>query len=231
MEENRFENPDQDPRNKRSLKEGICTFVTEHKILTFLSLFLVLAVIILLIQSFTKKEYDVFLLYAGPTYANQADLHNSMVSSVSDLCITSKDRVSISSIVWVPDRLVEKYSREDLYYNGASNAEALQSFHYALAAGDYSILLIDPELYQKSSDLDIFVSLDELGVGDAARIDAYALKLSDLSLYTKPGFSSLPEDTLLVLRKQSFIQTILTNQKKRAQLYSKQVEAFKLLVQ
>lgn len=229
MDDNKFLNPDEDPRNKRTRKEAVVTFVSEHKILTVLSVLLLIAVILLLIQSFTKPQYDVHLLYCGPTYANQAQIHSSLLSSAAERCSVSADAISISAIVWVPDHLIEQYKKQDLYYNGATNAEALQSFQSALVAGDYSILLIDPELYEHNSELDVFVPLDELSIGKEARLDDYALRLSALSLYDMPGFSELPEDTLLVLRKRSFIQSLLTNQKKRTAQYEKQCDAFRQL--
>ena len=201
----------------------------EHKLKILLAVFAVLALIIGLLQCASRPKYDLFLLYAGPQYID-GSTYRKILSSVSSLCAGdgTDPGIAFDRITYVPGRLAETYQQSGTYYNGARNAEAEETFRYTLAAGEYCILLLDRELYDSVSELGVFVKLPD-SVKEETRYDDHALRLSALPLGKKDGLSSLPEDTLLVLRDQSFLQSLLTNKETRRLTYEKQVEYFDLL--
>ena len=223
---------DGDPGEKASFSELTVTFIKEHKIAVFIVAFLLVAAVILTVQGIKKTDYEMYLMYCGPTYAASVDIYGNVVEEAGKACAEGDDVpvVAFSTIVYVPEELADYYMQEGIEYNGAYNAEALQNFDYALAAGEYCILLIDRSLYDDTKHLDVFVPLAELGISTDNSYDAYALKLAALPIYKKAGFSSLPEDTVLVLRKKSFIQSIFANKKKTNERYEAQCEYFKKLI-
>lgn len=190
------------------------------------------AIAVCLFQCAAKPDYDAYLLYAGPQYID-GESYRKILLSVSSLCAAQAEDPSsfataFDRITYVPRNLAEAYQESGTYYNGARNAEAEETFRYALAAGDYCILLLDPELYASVAETGVFVALPET-VDEDKRYDGYALRLSALPLYGQAGFSSLPEDTLLVLRDKSFLQSLLLNKAKRQRIYERQVAYFDLL--
>ena len=187
------------------------------------------AIAVCLFQCASKPEYDAYLLYAGPQYID-GETYRKILLSVSSLCAgkaedPSSFAAAFDRITYVPRGLAEAYQEGGTYYNGARNAEAEETFRYTLAAGDYCILLLDPELYGSVAETGVFVALPDSVEADK-RYDDYALRLSALPLYGQAGFSSLPEDTLLVLRDRSFLQSFLLNKAKRQQIYERQVSYF-----
>ncbi len=201
-------------------------FWKEHKLKILLAAFAVLALTVGLLQCASKPKYDLYLLYAGPQYID-GSTYRKILSSVSSLCAGegTDPGIAFDRITYVPGRLAETYQQSGTYYNGARNAEAAETFRYTLAAGEYCILLLDRELYDSVSELGVFVRLPD-SVKEDLRYDDHALRLSALPLGQMDGFSSLPEDTLLVLRDQSFLQSLLANKEKRRQIYEKQVVYF-----
>ena len=222
---------DGDPSDRASFGELVTTFVREHRIAVFIVAFLIVAAVILTVQGINKTEYELYLMYCGPTYAASADIYGNIIEATKKACADGDDypEVAFSTIVYVSDELADYYQKEGIEYNGAYNAEALQNFDYALAAGEYCIMLLDRSLYDNTKDLDVFVPLSDLGISTDDAYDSCAFNLKSLSIASKPGYSSLPEDTVLVLRKKSFIQNLFANKKKIDQRYEAQCEFFKQL--
>ncbi|MBQ7011786.1 MAG: hypothetical protein IJN63_08780 [Clostridia bacterium] len=223
---------DSDPGEKASFGELFANFYCEHKILFFMIVFLVIAAVVLCVQSANKTDYEFYLMYCGPLYAATSDVFGNVVDSASSICSVGDAEVEVafSPIVYVPPKLAEYYQQEGIEYNGAYNSEALQNFDYALAAGEYCVMLLDRSLYDDTKDLNVFVPLSDLGIVSDAAVDECALALSGIDLSKKEGFSSFPDDTVLVLRKMSFIQSIFINKKERNKVYEFQKECFISLV-
>ena len=220
-----------DDGDKASFTELALTFVKEHRIAVFIVIFLVIAALILTVQGINKTDYEMYLMYCGPTYAASAGIYGNIVESASNACRDGDytPEVAFSTIVYVSEELADYYMKEGIEYNGGYNSEALQNFDYALAAGEYCILLLDRSLYDDTKQLNVFVPLAELGMGSENAYDEYALELSRLPLGAEKGFDSLPEDTVLVLRKKSFIQSLFANKKQINERYDAQVDFFKAL--
>ncbi len=223
---------DGDPGEKASFGELAVTFAKEHKIAVFIVAFLIIAAVILTVQGLNKTDYELYLMYCGPVYAASVDIYGNIVEGVAEACADGDDipEVAFSTIVYVSDELADHYMKEGIEYNGAYNAEALQNFDYALAAGEYCIILLDRSLYDDTKHLDVFVPLAELDISADVAYDACALNFASLPIAGEPGFSSLPDDTVLVLRKKSFIQNLFANKKKTNERYEAQCEFFKKLV-
>ena len=91
-------------------------------------------------------------------------------------------------------------------------------------------MLLDRSLYDDTKDLNVFGPLSALGIVSDAAVDDYALALSGIGLSKMEGFSSFPDDTVLVMRKMSFIQSIFVNKNDRNAVYKFQKECFISLV-
>ena len=229
MNENYTNSPlSDDDGEKASFVELVTTFVKEHRIAVFIVAFLLVAAVILTVQGLNKTDYEMYLMYCGPAYAASSAIYGNIVESAANACRDGDyaPEVAFSTIVYVSDELADYYIKEGIEYNGAYNAEALQNFDYALAAGEYCILLLDRSLYDDTKHLNVFVPLADLDIDTEYAYDEYALELSKLPLGDKKGFDSLPEDTVLVLRKKSFIQSLFANKKQIIERYEAQVDFF-----
>lgn len=231
MLKNRIE--DTDPGEKASFLELTQTFVKEHKFVVFMALVLIAAIIVISVQSTVTPKYDAFIMYTGPTYAASQSIYGNVIDGASEILSNEENKVEVafSTLVYVSPELADYYMQEGIEYNGAYNAESVQSFDYALAAGEYCIMIIDTTLYEDTKDLDVFVPLSEIGVSSDAAYDEYALKLKELGIYKLDGFCELNEDSVVVLRKKSFIQSLFANQKKTEARYNAQREYFIKLVE
>ena len=231
MFKNRIE--DTDPGEKAGFSELVLTFIKEHKFVVFMAVVLVAAIIIISVQMSVTSKYDAFIMYTGPTYAASSSIYGNVIEGASEILSTDENEVDVafSTLVYVSPELADYYMQEGIEYNGAYNAESVQSFDYALAAGEYCILIIDTTLYEDTKHLDVFVPLAELGIPTDAAHDEYALKLKELGIYKLDGFCELNEDSVVVLRKKSFIQSLFANKKKTEARYNAQREYFIKLVE
>ena len=102
-------NNDSDPGEKATFRELVLTFIKEHKIACFIVAFLVVAAVILTVQSLKKTEYEMYLMYCGPTYAASADIYGKVIEEAAEACAEGDDRpvVAFSTIVYVPDELAD----------------------------------------------------------------------------------------------------------------------------
>ena len=92
---------------------------------------------------------------------------------------------------------------------GVLNAD-IKSTMQTLLYQDYYILLLDPELYKMYKDSGMFVTLasHDIKAPENAVYDEYAIRLSECDAYYEmPGLSSMPSDTLLVLKTVPYMKS------------------------
>lgn len=181
------------------MKEKLANFWYYHKWHLLVAVFLVAVIVVCAVQTCRHTGHDYTLMYAGPKTLATPD--------VSQLCATVSD-------IAAKAEGAEKTTELHHYYvnlspgntSGGVTHQNLENFDNEILAGQAIILLISPTLYDRVMEsnggllpLDAYIPAD---TDPAAFYDDthYALKLSALDLYTAPGFSSLPEDTLLCLR-------------------------------
>ena len=150
-----------------------------------------------LVQIITKVESDVDIMYIGPSQiasANSSDIQDG-VAAVMEHDFNDDGEIFVRILAF---RVYTKGAQgeADEFQKGE-----IEGYTTELIAGDSTILLLDPIVYEGLKKDGIIMPLkDVLGEEADFSDDGYALKLSELSIYKKSGFSSLPEDTLLCVK-------------------------------
>lgn len=178
------------------------------------SILLVIA-IVLIVQVAIKKDDDIKIVYAGPTYIADDETKNSLISVFETVAKDYNDDgeliINITSNVILNSVQLTEKDEEGRAPNAsqiAKNQELLNTFQQQMQSGDFTIYLVDSKLYEESLK-GVFVDIEKITgiqIDDSIKYDDYALylKKTDFGKYYK-GLNKLPDDTLvLVLQKTVF---------------------------
>ena len=195
-------------------------FFYHYKWHSIVALFLVVVLTVTLVQACSKETFDVEVMYAGPKNLNDKqtviDIQNAFATVATDENGDGKTVVRLVSY-WVDERYYggegEDMSGSDVAYfaNNALNNE--KAYHDEIKAGNLSICLVSPHLFYQVHKEGGFMRIDELCpeldesmylVGEGGSVNHYAIPLKNTDLGKLPGLASLPDDTILCLRKPAY---------------------------
>lgn len=197
-------------------KEKIQNFWYHYKWHTLIALLLVAVIIVCSLQFCAKESYDAYILYAGGKSigrtAKDGDVAE-IVTVISSLKRISDDfdengevSVNFSSFLFLSSD--EAKERDDV--NEALLMNDRSSLNSVLEHSEYYLCFVSPavyEQYHKVGDEERFISLK--GYTEAhPELDYYsdsAILLSSTAASKLPGLSSLPDDTLICIRRPSFL--------------------------
>lgn len=203
------------------------------------------------VQLLTKTSYDIYVMYAGPQVVslqnavyietafeklddNDRNNDGKIEACLRDLTIMSPDDLNSS----VDEANSEEVPNEGLIMNeqivGAQMSGSLKTFDQEIFGGDSVICLLSPYMYARlpmtDGVSDAFMNIDEvLGYTPDGKYDDYAvyLKSTDFGKYA-PGVSSLPDDTLLCIRRVSSM-SFLKGQEKTEKAHAYHVGKFRAI--
>lgn len=197
-------------------KEKIQNFWYHYKWHTVVSLVLVVALLVCSLQFCNKESYDAYILYAGSKRIGRTSQNGDVAEIVN----------VISSLKRVTDDFDESgdvnVNFTGLYYLGAGEMNNVDSSEAALLTTDRSTLssLLEHseyylcfisvavyEEYHRVGDNELFIPLTEYKE-TSPELTYYsdsAIYLSSTSLAKLPAFSSMPEDTLITIRRPSVL--------------------------
>ncbi len=188
---------------------------------TIIALFLVVVILICSFQMFKKEKYDFEVLYAGPsTLLNDRQTVLDIQAAFSDLLTdrTGDGKVTVNLVsYWVDESIADNsdLTSTDINYMLNNSLTNKQAYTDEVKAGKVSVFLVSPELFHMVDDeagfmrvTDIFPELeayqDEVCVFDEdGDINRFGVVLSKTAFGQRAGLSSLPEDTILCIRKKS----------------------------
>lgn len=200
-------------------------------------------------QMFTKTQYDIYVMYAGPAVVplqnaiyienafedlSDVDFNNDgkVEACLRDLTVMSPDEIKAQSAALE----TENVKNEGLMLNeqlvGLQMSDAVKTFNQEIFGGDSVICLLSPYMYStlpKTDGIsDAFMPLEEvLGYTPGGAYDECAvyLKSTDFGKYSA-GLSALPDDTLLCVRRKSTM-SFLKGERKTEKAHAYQLEKFK----
>ena len=156
------------------------------------------------------------------------DMSDTIKNLISDYDENGKKVLNFQSYYWLStdelDALAEKNAeldpadRVDVEYHASVVYQAITDINSLMAHSDYYVWFISDDLYEymkrTSGGANRYVSLDE-HVNDGTKVTYYtdgdgntdtcAVYLKDLPIYSMGTLSTLPEDTLVVLRTPSVL--------------------------
>lgn len=204
---------------KYTFREKLENFWYHYKWHSVIALFLIFAITVCTLQFCSKKEYDAYVMYAGP-YDLTASEVRDMKSSLAKVCPDANDdgeiNVSISNLFLMTEAQIEERNAVDDGYtvNTKLVMDNSKIFDQQIAAGEYMIFLLDPSrfmsLYSDDEDKNFLMKLDAyLPKGEAFSFyNECGVYLSSTPFADMPGFSNLPEDTILCIRAEGSLTSI-----------------------
>ncbi len=190
--------------------------------------------IIMTTQFFSRAEYDVSVLYAGPldiTPNQSRDAETEIAKLLeNDQNGDGKKNCQITPFFLLTEEqaaaLQAEYdAMDELYFvDRAKLAANQQKFTNQISAGEGSLLLLDPHWYDLLRKQDLIVPLSEVeGIGgtglEKLSPDGYSYKLSDTPFagyFTAIGV--FPDDTVVCLRRMSAASAFIGKSEAETQL-------------
>lgn len=199
-------------------------FWYHYKWQTLIALFALVVAAVSIAQCAAKgKGDDAYLMYAGNHYLSAIE-RRAMEKTVSE---QTKDRNGDGKIVVAINSYLiytgeELGSGLDAGTRAEESAKAHDQFTQEILSGEATVCFLSPALFEEVAREGGFLPVSEYapalagGEGGVRYGDTvYGLRLSSLNLYAYGGFSGLPEDTVLCVRRVSTMASLFG--KKRAE--------------
>ena len=212
-------------------------FWYHYKWYSIIAAFLVLAILICSLQMCAKDDYDFEIMYAGPYNLNNKqtilDMEASFAALGEDRTGDGKVTVNLVSY-WVNEKLAEGgEDTEDInptdmsfMLNQSLNNQKL--YMDEIRAGNLVICLVSPYLFHLVDDeagfmrvTDIFPEIaayeeDVFVYDEDGKINRFGVVLSKTAFGQMAGIASLPDDTILCVRKSSPVNAFFGADKAQA---------------
>lgn len=114
--------------------------------------FALILCIILVVQIFTKTDYDIFVTYLGPlshTVNGLESIETAIKATLDDELSEQVKEISIRDIVYLNKELFTESKNNDMFVSSTSNSEAVKLLNNEISVGDSYIYILDKEQYDK----------------------------------------------------------------------------------
>lgn len=207
-----------------------------YKWVTLIVAFFLVCGVVFTLQMCHKQSYDLYVVYAGPTYLDKEG-HASILSSfrqmmTEDFNDDGEKNINYKQIIYVPPEIADEYTENSLEFNEQINNEALRQYSATMQTGEYIICLIDESLYQQTRDNGLYLPLSDIfGSIPENAYDEYGFRLKDLPFgNSMSGVNSLSADTILCVRRPNVITSIWGGDSAEA-LYDYHLKIFRNMVE
>ncbi|MBE6549375.1 MAG: hypothetical protein E7670_03000 [Ruminococcaceae bacterium] len=191
-----------------------------------------------IVQSCTKREEDILIVYAGPAYLSQTELA-SVVEVMGNTMPRDFDENGDKFVIVDMFQIFSEEQIKDItaqtdangkqgYVDRSRNSSNYDQYNKYVLTGDSSIYLLDPFLYETLKTNDRLCKLtDVLSDEPKGAIDEYGVRLGDTDLYKEYGvLRVLPEDTVICIARP-FVAGTKTSKEK---YYNREKEMFSAIV-
>ncbi len=191
---------------------------------SIIALFLVVVILICSLQMCKKDDYDYEVLYAGPYNLNNKQTILDIEAAFADLGFDrtgdGKKTVNLVSY-WVDENISpdsEQYkdmTSSDISYSMNHSLKNQEMYLDEVQAGNLTVFLVSPHLFHMVNQENGFVAVtdilpeiadwgDDIYARDKnGKSTPYGVQLSKTAFGQRAGISSLPENTILCIRKPS----------------------------
>lgn len=154
----------------------------------------------------TVVKYDADAMYADFRDADE-ETENALKEALKNL----SDDYNGDGIILTDTEVFAFQGTGSEIIESSQNSEALQKFQTELYTGDSVIYLLDKELFDICLTEGLLTPFDEIFAEEdmpASVISGCGIYLSELDASSSEGFSSLPKDTVLCLRRSPENETL-----------------------
>ena len=157
-------------------------------------------IIIATVQLFKKTDPDVGIMVVGQTAltAEGTDVFKSTCHSI----MSDYNNDGEKSVNYLELTVADSDKATGSQYN--DNMTALGRFNTEVASGNSIIYLVNDDFYERLKETGVLLPLsDALNASSVPKntVDEYGVRLKELELHFAPGFSSLPGDLILCIRR------------------------------
>jgi hypothetical protein len=214
------------PCPKMNWKQKLSNFWYYHKWMVIVCSFFVAFILIATVQLVLKNDADLSLLYIGSHNVGETDCDHIVASVEEKIIDVDGDGNKTAEL-----RTIQLPSDINLLNEGQKiqAQEEYRQYSNEILGGDSEILLLDEYFYEELATTGALVNLCEVFTElPPSAIDYYGLSLKKTPLYQLPGFSALPENTILCLKQSSPVSS--RTEEERVEMQIMMAEQFRLLV-
>lgn len=193
-------------KQKITFKDRVSNIWYYYKWMIIIVGVLVLALIIATVQLIDQKDNDIDMLYIGAGVLSVSDngkLKDFVADYVNDINGDGTKQVGLLELTATTDN-VSRIDGESVTIDYDTNKSVLQRFETEVRAGDALIYLCDDYYYERLKSTGVLAPLSSVLESyemPERTYDEYGVYLKDLGLSLAPGFSSLPDTTIVCLRR------------------------------
>ncbi len=214
------------PCPEMNWKQKLSNFWYYHKWMVIVCSFFAAFVLIATVQLIFKNDADLSLLYIGSHNIGETSCDHIVVSAEEKILDVDGDGKCTVEL-----RTIQLPSDLNLLSEGERIQAREEYRHYSneILGGDSTVLLLDEYFYEELATSGALVNLCEVFTElPPSAIDYYGLSLKKTPLYQMPGFSELPENTILCLKQNSPVTG--RSEEERIEMQMMMAELFRLLV-
>lgn len=214
-----------------------------HKWHVLIGAFVVLVVLVCVLQMRENEKDDITLLFAGP-YKLSATEAASLRTGLNDILPEdyNEDGKKYTEMVFMQifseqqEALIRATPEGEIppylgYIDSYYNDEQITAFDNLIMAGEYSVCILDPWLYERVKGAGGFRKLtDVLGATPQGALDEYGVLLAETDFAKlNPVCALFPEGTVVCLRTKS-VMNAMTGKKRADREYAEAEAMFRALV-
>ena len=161
---------------------------------------------------------DGCYMYAGG-YVLSAEERRNMDTTMKRFCedANGDEKIVLGMMYYAifTSEQIAKYDKNDQAHVAQMSYDNREAFDQEILAGEATLCFLSPELFADVAKAGGFVPLSDYAeeIPEGAEAvkhgnTAYGIKLSSLAISSYPGFSSLPEDTVVCLRTETSMSAL-----------------------
>lgn len=207
-------------------KSGFLTWLDNfwyhYKWHSIIALFLVFTISVCSFQMCSKTSYDSFVVYAGPKEISRKTengeveymkFNSSLLQISRDVNGDGETNVSLLDLFMLSSKEIEEFEKNDeieVNYKLITNNNT--TFNNIISKSDYYLFFLSSSVYKefqyKFKETRYFENLESYSaLGNHEYYDTGAIYLHSTPFAALPGFSDLPEDTVVCLRVVGYLES------------------------
>lgn len=208
---------------KMNMKQWLENFWYHYKWHTVVALFLIFTITICSFQFCQRKDYDIYIMYAGggelkmtsqdgdvPEYEKAI---SALLRYTDDYDENGEIAINLLTLFMPSSEEIEniKADGKDVAYQKIYDNS--QIFRENILYSDYYLCLLSEEIFleQCASEAPVFDKISQYTQNgtDYEFVSEYGIRLSSLPIYARDGIKTLPRDTVVCIRCLSEVSSRL----------------------
>jgi len=164
---------------------------------------IVIGMIISISQMSSTANPDLSMMYVGPFYMNstEKDHLGDSIASLSGEAAGDYNGDGHFRFDFLDLTVSHLQDSEGVEYTYDDQNTTYTRFQTELRAGDTLLYFLEPYFYRQALAEDILTPLEQLGIDPSLSLDGYGIPIGNLDCYELPGFSKMPPEAVVCLRR------------------------------